>query len=119
MAAPNLRDPDTVTGKTAGYAVTTSLATTLSNAADSGKVLKVNTVRAANIDGTAAFDVDLTFFRSSTDRHLARTIPVPADATVILVSKDESIYLEEGDALRARASAADAIELTISYEDIS
>ena len=37
MAAPNLKSPTTITGKTARYAVTASLAAALSNSAASGK----------------------------------------------------------------------------------
>jgi hypothetical protein len=119
MAAPNLRDPATVIGKTFGYAVTGTLAQVLANGSNSGKILKINTIRAANVDGAAAFDVDLTFLRGGTHTYLAKTISIPADATVLLVSRDELIYLEEGDALHAKASTAAKVDLTVSYEDIS
>ena len=44
MSAPNLKSPTTITGKTARYAVTASLAAALSNASSSGKALKINIV---------------------------------------------------------------------------
>jgi hypothetical protein len=119
MAAPNLKEPTTVTGKTDGYAVTDTLAAALSNSASSGKVLKVNSVYCANVDGTAAADIDLTYYNGTTDFYLAKTIAVPADATQVLVTREAPIYLEEGDSLRAKASAAGDLELVISYEDIS
>lgn len=101
-----------------GYAVTTSLAAALSNAAASGKVLKVNAVYCANVDGTNSADIDLSYFNGTTDFYLARTIPIPPDATQVLVARDAFIYLEEGDSLRARASVAGDLELVISYEEI-
>jgi len=119
MAAPNLKTPTTVTGKTEGYAVTTSLAAALTNSAASGKVLKVNSVYCANVDGSAAADIDLAYYNGATDFYLAKTIAVPADATQVLVSKEAPIYLEEGDSFRAKASATSRLELVISYEDIS
>lgn len=119
MAPPNLKSPTTVTGKTAAYGCTATLASALANAGASGKALKVNSVRAANIDGTAAFDVDLTLFRASTHTYLASTVSVPADATLILVNRDEYFYLEEGDALHARASTTGRIDLTICYDEIA
>lgn len=119
MAAPNLKEPTAVIGKTDGYAVSTSLAAALSNAADSGKVLKVISVYCANVDGSASADIDLTYYNGTTDFYIARTISVPADATQVLVARQAPIYLEEGDSLRARASAAGDLELVISYEDIS
>jgi hypothetical protein len=51
MTAPNLKSPTTITGKTARYAVTASLASVLANGAASGKVLKINSIFCANVDG--------------------------------------------------------------------
>jgi hypothetical protein len=49
---------------------------------------------------------------------LAKTITVPADATQIISTKDTYFYLEEGVGIRARASAADALDVVIGYEVI-
>lgn len=119
MAAPNLKSPITVTGKTVGYAVTATLAAALTNAAASGKVLKINSVYCANVDGVSGADIDLTYYDGTTDSYLAKTILVPADATQVLVTREAYIYLEEGDSLRAKASTAGDLELVISYEEIS
>lgn len=122
MAAPNIRSGTsvaTVVGKTVGYAVTTSMAAALSNGASSNKVLKVNSVYCANVDGTNSADITLEHFDGTTGRKLASTIAVPADATQVLVTREAYIYLEEGHSLRAQASAAGDLELVISYEDIS
>jgi hypothetical protein len=119
MAAPNLKEPASVIGKTAGYAVTTSMAAALSNSAASGKVLKVVSVYCANVDGAAAADITLEHYNGTTGFKLASTITVPAGATQVLVTREAPIYLEEGQSLRAQASAAGDLELVISYEDIS
>jgi hypothetical protein len=119
MAAPNLKSPTTITGITVGYAVTTSLAAALTNGAASGKVFKINSVYCANVDGAAAADISLSYYNGTTDFYLAKTISVPADATQVLVSREAYIYLEEGESLRALASAAGDLELVISYEEIS
>lgn len=122
MAAPNIKSGSsvtTVTGKTVGYAVTTSMAAALSNGASSGKVLKVNSVYCANVDGTNAADISLEHYNGTTGYKLANTIAVPADATQVLVTREAYIYLEEGHSLRAQASAASDLELVISYEEIS
>lgn len=119
MAAPNLKSPVTITGKSDGYVVTTSLAAALTNSAASGKVLKINSVYCANVDGTNSADISLSYYNGTTDFYLAKTISVPADATQVLVTREAYIYLEEGDSLRAVASAASDLELVISYEEIS
>lgn len=119
MAAPNLKSPTTITGKTAGYAVTTSMAAALSNSAASGKVFKINSVYCANVDGSTAADISLEHYNGTTGFKIASTIAVPADATQVLVTREGYIYLEEGHSLRAVASAANDLELIIGYEEIS
>jgi hypothetical protein len=119
MAAPNLKNPTTITGKTVRYAVTASLASVLANGAASGKVFKINSIFCANVDGDNPADISVSIYDGTTDRYLAKTITVPADATQIISSKDTYFYLEEGDSIRAVANEADDLELIIGYEDIS
>jgi hypothetical protein len=117
MANPNIVNVTAIYGKTAVLAVTTSATAIVSNSAASNKVLKVNSLYVANIDGTnnAEFTVDV--FRSSTAYAIASTIVVPADATLDVISN--SIYLEEGDSLRLTANANGDLQAVCSYEDIS
>jgi len=119
MAAPNLKSPTTITGKTARYAVTTTIGAALSNSASSGKVLKINSIFCANVDGTNAADISVAHYDGTADRYLASTITVPADATQILSTTQTYFYLEEGQSLRAVASASSDLELVIGYEEIS
>ena len=119
MAAPNLKSPTTITGKTARYAVTTSLANALANSAASGKVLKVNSIFCANVDGTNAADISISIYNGTTDFYIAKTVTVPADATQIISSQQTYFYLEEGDSIRALASATSDLELVIGYEEIA
>ena len=119
MAAPNLKSPTTILGRTASYAVTTSLANALANSAASGKVLKINSIFCANVDGTNAADISVSIYDGTTDFYLAKTVAVPADATQVLSTKETYFYLEEGDSIRALASAASDLELVIGYEEIA
>lgn len=119
MAAPNIKAPTTVTGKTARYAVTATIGAALSNAAASGKALKINSIFCANVDGSAAADISVSIYDGTTDRYIAKTIAVPADATQILSTKETYFYLEEGDSIRALASAAGDLELVIGYEEFA
>lgn len=117
MAAPNLRSPATVTGKTAAAALTTSLSSVLSNSAVSGKVLKVNTIRAANV-GTGSITVDIAHYRGTTTTYLLKGGTIDAGKTLITTDKNEYVYLEEGDSIQAKASATTSVDLTINYEEI-
>jgi hypothetical protein len=69
------------------------------------------------VDGTNNAEVNVDLFRSSTAYHIAKTVVVPADASLDVLSKP--IYLEEGDSLRLTANAASDIEAVCSYEEIS
>jgi hypothetical protein len=117
MAAPNVVNVATITGKTAVQAVGTSATAIVSNSAASGKVLKVNALYVSNVDGTNAADINVDLYRSSTAYHIAKTVAVPADASLDVISKP--IYLEEGDSLRLTANAASDLEAVCSYEEIS
>ena len=119
MAAPNLRSPSTITGKTVVFPVTTVLTAVLSNAAASNKLLKVNTVRAANISISVEDKIDVTFYRGTTHTYILKTASITTASAMIVSDKNEYIYLEEGDALYAKAAASDTLELTINYEEIS
>lgn len=117
MAAPNMLNPNTITGKTAVQAITTSATAIVSNSAASGKVFKVNALYVSNVDGTNNADVNVDVYRSSVAYHIGKTIVVPADATLDVISKP--IYLEEGDSLRLTANANSDLEAVCSYEEIS
>ena len=117
MAAPNIVNVATITGKTAVQAVGTSAAAIVTNSGSSNKVFKVNALYVSNIDGVNNADITVDLYRSSTAYHIAKTVSVPADSTLDILSK--AIYLEEGDALRLTANAASDLEAVCSYEEIS
>lgn len=119
MAAPNIVNATTITSKTDVQAVGTSATAITTNAAASGKVYKINSILVANVDGTNAADITVDLYRDSVAYHLASTINVPADSTVVVISRDTAVYLEEGDAIRCTASAAGDLEAVCSYDIIT
>mgnify|MGYP003676346893 FL=1 len=130
MSAPNIVNVATITGKIFYDALAdTNLTSLVLNPASSGKVFKINMLSASNVDGTSAATVDVSYHPStttavgstvsSTGYHLAKTITVPADATLVVISKDTSIYMEESSVLAVKASAANDIDFVVSYEEIS
>lgn len=117
MAAPNIVNVATIIGQTAVQAVGTSATAIVTNTVGSGKVFKVNALYVSNVDGTNAADLNVDLFRSSVAYHVVKTVSVPADSTLDVISKP--IYLEEGDTLRLLASASGDLEAICSYEEIS
>ena len=112
MAAPNIVNVTTITGVTtfhAGIAVTTGgkgalgITTVVSNAASSGKVLKINSLVAAGIGETTG--VTLQYFNhinhasAASTVSIGMTMAVPTFSTLAVITKDNSVYLEENTAL--------------------
>ena len=126
MANVNIVSVTSIYGGNYGWALSNTVtATLLTVAAD--KLLKINRIVCANVDGTNAADLNLyvdgmgtananglTVTGASATTYLAKTISVPADAS--LVVSDTPIYLMEGDVLKGGASATGDLELFISYE---
>lgn len=119
MAAPDIVGVQNIYGKTNVLVVTDVATAIVTNNTASGEVYKVNHLTVCNVDGTNNADITVDLYRSNTAYHIAKTIVVPADATVIVINKDNPYYLEEGDALRCTASANSDLEATSSYEVIS
>jgi hypothetical protein len=118
MANPNIVNVTQIFGKTVQAALDTTLTTEILLCA-SDKVLKINTILIANIDGTNAADASVFITKSAgSPVAIASTISVPADATLNLIDKNSSFYLEEGDNIEAGASADNDLTITISYEEI-
>lgn len=124
MANPNLLSITTVIGITTAVGLsTTADVVFVSNADASGKVLKINSITAANIDGTNNADITVRYNLSAagagTSIPIANTITVPADSSLVIIGKDNPIYIEENRSLTAQASAIDDISIICSYEELS
>lgn len=116
MAAPNIVNVATITAKTAVQAVTTTPTDIVANAGSSGTVVKLNVLQVANVNGSAAATITASVYRSTTEYKIAHVISVPAGATLAVLDKTSSIYLEEGDSLRLTASVNSYLHAVCSYE---
>ena len=117
MAAPNILNATSILGKQHGVNLDTTVTTSLmANAGSSDKLYKINSIIVANVDGTNAADVTISWYNGSNDHYIAKTISVPADSTLVLIGKDSPIYLEEGQSIRGGASANSDLSTLICYE---
>ena len=129
MANPNIVNVTTNKKGNASFNLTATTTATLMTVSGSGVIVKVNRITVANVDGSAAADVDLfidglgsgatgvTTTGADATVYLAKTISVPADASLVLL--DTPIYMMEGDILKGGASAAGDLDLFVSYDVIS
>ena len=131
MAAPNIVNVSTITGITTRIAgisteiLGAGISTVVTNAASSGKVLKINSLVATSIGDTTGVSV---YLYDSASAHggagstvsLATTMTVPLYSSLAVIDKSNSIYLEEDTQIGVRAqSNAGDIDVVCSYEDIS
>ena len=127
MANPNIVSVTSIKGESVGFNLSATTTTTLMTVA-SNKVVKVNRITVANVDGTNAADETISItkanftpdgisdFDTSGTFFIAKTISVPADSTLVLL--DTPIYLMESDVLKGGAGAASDLDLFVSYESI-
>lgn len=124
MANPNIVAVTAIRGENASVSLTSTSATQIvSNAASSGKVLKINTLMVANVDGTNAADITINKYSAAamggSAFAIASTISVPADATLIVIDKTTAVYLKENESIGAIAGTANDLIVTCSWEDIA
>jgi predicted GTPase len=119
MANPNIIDVSEIKGKTSLQNISTSATEIVANGSASNKIIKINSLVVSNISGNTAGEVTVDFFRDSQSFKFASTISVPANATLVVISKETGVYLEEGDSIRCEASANNQLQAVCSYEEIS
>lgn len=126
MANPNIVAVTDIKGGNYGWNLTAGLTDTLVTV-DAEKILKINRITCANVDGTTAYDLDLLVDGMGTSAangltptaadatvYLAKTVSIPADSSLVVV--DSPIYLMEGDSLKGGGSTVNKLDLFISYE---
>jgi hypothetical protein len=118
MAAPNIVNVTSIIGKTAVQQVSTSVTQLMSNSISSNKVFKVNTLIISNVTESTVANITVEFNRSAVAYDIAKTVSIPANSTLVLLNKESSIYLEEGDSISLQASANNSLEAICSYEEI-
>lgn len=123
MAEPDIVNVTSIKGQTQAIAVGTS-ATDLVAVTPTDKIYKMNMLLISNVHATDAATITLTLNRTTAlsgvvttgSFHIAKSISIPAGATLDVLSKP--LYLMEGDKIVGQASAASSLESVASYEVI-
>ena len=104
------------TFKNAGVAIGTSRTTLYT--APSATQSVIHALYISNVDGVNDADVtvEVTTDGGSTYFHICKTVPVPADSTLLM---DKPINLEAGDILALTASVAGDLEVFASILEIA
>ena len=136
MANPNIVQVTTINGKSMGYGLSTTNAVMVppdsafvSTGVPVGHVYKINSITVSNVStGTTAH---VSVWRSSGGNagpygtgslsgYLAYQIDIPPKATISILGKSTSIYLNESHRIVASTNVAlGTLQFNCSYEDIS
>jgi hypothetical protein len=119
MTAPNIVNMTSLQGETAVAVATASFTDLVENVAASNKVYKINSLSASNVSTIESVDVSVDLVRNSNSYAVVRNLSIPTTSSLIAISKDHSLYLQEGDKLQVKASQSTSIEIICSYEVIS
>ena len=131
MAAPNIVNVATITGVTTYIAGVSTvgagngISTVVTNAASSGKVIKINCLVATAIGDTTGVTVNQynsasQFTGAGATVSLASTMTVPLFSSLAVIDKTNSIYLQENEQIGVIAqSNAGTLDEVCSYEEIS
>lgn len=122
MAAPNIVGITTLVGITTYLVnVGTAHTTFLSNPANSGRVLRIISLMAANKTASTV-DVSASYRSQAagagTSVSITQGVTVPSGSTLIIVGRDAPLYLEEDRSITVSAGVTTAIDFISSYESI-
>jgi len=123
MANPNLINTSSIYGNTNYLIPSTTAATTwtaLTPAA--GTVNKIDNIVASNVTASAVavtVSINSAAAGGGTAYRLIYQVPVPVNASIVIVDKSTAFYLGEAQSIVVTVGTASAIELTSSYEAIT
>ena len=131
MANPNIVAVATIKGITKTQVATGGLVNITAYPA-TDKVFKINSLIASNTHASAAKDATAAIYTNNsvsadiTTHYLAKAVVVPAKASLVIVDKNSSFYLNDnttavgvmGQTLQIMATDA-SMDFTVSYEEIS
>jgi hypothetical protein len=130
MANPNILAATTALGSTTYLTPSATTAVVLlANPASSGEVFKINSIVAANVNGSASVATTVSIYTNGavaqgsapsggTAFPLVSAVQVPANASLIVVDKTTQLYLQEGTSIVVTSGTASGITYIISYEDM-
>lgn len=123
MANPNIVNVTTIYGNTSYLIPSTTSATTWTALTPAtGTVNKIDNIVASNVTAAAAtvtVAINSAAAGAGTNYRLVYQVPVPVNASIVVVDKSTAFYLGEAQSIVVTVGTASAIELTASYEAIT
>lgn len=123
MANPNIVNVTSIYGNTSYLIPSTTSATTWTALTPATSTInKIDNIVAANVTSAVAVvtvAINSAAAGAGTNYRLVYQVPVPVNASIIVVDKSTAFYLGEAQSIVVTVGTASAIELTASYEAIT
>jgi len=123
MANPNIVNVTSIYGNTSYLIPSTTAATTWTALTPSANTVnKIDNIVASNVSVAAAtvtVAINSAAAGAGTNYRLVYQVPVPVNASIVVVDKSTAFYLGEAQSIVVTVGTASAIELTASYEAIT
>ena len=123
MANPNIVNVSSIYGSTSYLIPSTTSATTWTALTPaSNTVNKIDNIVASNVTASVAtitVAINSAAAGAGTNYRLIYQVPVPVNASIVIVDKSTAFYLGEAQSIVVTSGTASAIELTASYEAIT
>lgn len=123
MANPNIVNVSSIYGSTSYLIPSTTAATTWTALTPaSGTVNKIDNIVASNVtasNATVTVAINSAAAGAGTNYRLIYQVPVPVNASIVIVDKSTAFYLGEAQSIVVTVGTASAIELTSSFEAIT
>lgn len=119
MANPSLANVSAGYGRMAFQNVTTAFANIIVNSAASNTIVKINSLTLSNIDSSNIANVSVSVSNAGIGYSILTNATIPIQSSLIAISKDSTIYLEENQLMQIRASANAHVQAVVSYDIIS
>ena len=123
MANPNIVDVTSIYGNTTYLIPSTTSATTWTALTPSSNTVnKIDNIVASNVTASAVavtVAINSAAAGAGTNYRLIYQVPVPVNASIVIVDKSTAFYLGEAQSIVVTVGTASAIELTASFEAIT
>jgi hypothetical protein len=123
MANPNLINTSSIYGNTDYLIPSTTGATTWTALTPAvGTVNKIDNIVASNVTASSVavtVAINSAAAGAGTNYRLVYQVPVPVNASIVVVDKSTAFYLGEAQSIVVTVGTGSAIELTASYEAIT
>ena len=114
--ALSLQNVTSITPDQSYGSMSTGTSTLISNTSSS-QFYKINSIIVSNVDGTNDVDINVWVLENgSTSYYIAKTVTVPADSTLIVLTKDTPLYLQDTSSLQCSASSTGDAQIIVQYD---